>query len=151
MAGSRATAPPNSTANRSSEMAPSSTGWLRMRRTPSNASRHPARTGAGPGLSPQGLPALRHALAVRDTAAAMCLLLRTSPEAINGEIFNVGSDENNYQLGPLAERVERAGDPVPAERPDAATFEQAWADGITGTELVSDLDAALDAKSSATQ
>ena len=38
MAGSRATAPPNSTANRSSEMAPSRIGVRRMKRRPSSAS-----------------------------------------------------------------------------------------------------------------
>lgn len=45
---------------------------------------------------------------VRDTAAAMCFLLEQPPEAISGEIFNVGSDENNYQLGALADRVAAA-------------------------------------------
>ena len=38
MAGSSATAPPNNTANRSSEIAPSRMGWLRTKRRPSTAS-----------------------------------------------------------------------------------------------------------------
>ena len=38
MAGSNATAPPKSTANRSSEIAPSRMGWLRTNRRPSTAS-----------------------------------------------------------------------------------------------------------------
>lgn len=58
---------------------------------------------------------------VRDTAAAMCFLLTADADRVNGEIFNVGSDRNNYQLGPLAEivaatvprdvRIEWYGDP----------------------------------------
>ena len=42
---------------------------------------------------------------VKDTAAAMCFMLEADMEKINGEIFNVGSEENNYQLKPLAEKV----------------------------------------------
>ncbi|GBD32969.1 UDP-glucose 4-epimerase [bacterium HR33] len=42
---------------------------------------------------------------VRDTADAMCFLLEADASAVNGEIFNVGSDENNYQIGPLGEIV----------------------------------------------
>ena len=38
MAGSSATAPPNSTANRSREIAPSRIGWRRTNRRPSRAS-----------------------------------------------------------------------------------------------------------------
>ncbi|MEX2445725.1 MAG: SDR family oxidoreductase [Dehalococcoidia bacterium] len=45
---------------------------------------------------------------VSDTARAMCFLLDAPPSRVNGEVFNVGSDENNYQLGDLAERVARA-------------------------------------------
>ena len=45
---------------------------------------------------------------VRDTAAAMCFMLEADVEKINGEIFNVGSEENNYQLKPLAEKVAEA-------------------------------------------
>ncbi len=49
---------------------------------------------------------------VRDTSAAMCFLLGHEQTPINGQIFNVGSDNNNYQLGDLAERVART---VPRE------------------------------------
>jgi nucleoside-diphosphate-sugar epimerase len=45
---------------------------------------------------------------VRDTAAAQIFMLSADPAKINGQIFNVGSEENNYQLGPLAERVAAA-------------------------------------------
>ena len=42
---------------------------------------------------------------VKDTAAAMIFLLNAPEERISGEIFNVGSESNNYRLGPLAEIV----------------------------------------------
>jgi nucleoside-diphosphate-sugar epimerase len=42
---------------------------------------------------------------VRDTAAAQMFMLEAPAERVNGEIFNVGSAENVYQLGPLAEIV----------------------------------------------
>ena len=42
---------------------------------------------------------------VRDTAAAQMFMLKAPKEKINGELFNVGSDQNNYQLGPLAELI----------------------------------------------
>lgn len=45
---------------------------------------------------------------VRDTARAQVFMLSAEPAKINGRIFNVGSEENNYQLGPLAERVAAA-------------------------------------------
>lgn len=45
---------------------------------------------------------------VEDTTDVMCLLLTTNSEKINGEIFNVGSDRNNYQLGKLAEDIAAA-------------------------------------------
>ncbi len=44
---------------------------------------------------------------VRDTADAMCFLLEADSSSVNGQIFNVGSDENNYQIGPLGEIVRR--------------------------------------------
>jgi nucleoside-diphosphate-sugar epimerase len=44
---------------------------------------------------------------VQDTTDAMALLLKAPAEAVCGQIFNVGSDRNNYQLGPLAEEVVR--------------------------------------------
>src|SRR5919106_920126 len=42
---------------------------------------------------------------VRDTASAQIFMLRAPREKVNGQLFNVGSDANNYQLGPLAETV----------------------------------------------
>jgi nucleoside-diphosphate-sugar epimerase len=43
---------------------------------------------------------------VRDTASAQIFMLEYEDASkINGEIFNVGSAENNYQLKPLAETV----------------------------------------------
>lgn len=42
---------------------------------------------------------------VRDTSAAMCFLLEAEAGKVNGQVFNIGSDENNYQLRPLAEIV----------------------------------------------
>jgi nucleoside-diphosphate-sugar epimerase len=42
---------------------------------------------------------------VRDTASAQIFMLTAPAEWVNGQIFNVGSEANNYQLGPLAEIV----------------------------------------------
>tara|TARA_B100000927_G_scaffold289506_1_gene286259 strand:- start:636 stop:1652 length:1017 start_codon:yes stop_codon:yes gene_type:complete len=42
---------------------------------------------------------------VSDTAAAQIFMLTAKDEDINGEIFNVGSSENLYQLKDLAEKV----------------------------------------------
>jgi len=42
---------------------------------------------------------------VKDTARAMCFMLEKSTLEINGQVFNVGSDENNYQLEELAHKV----------------------------------------------
>jgi nucleoside-diphosphate-sugar epimerase len=42
---------------------------------------------------------------VKDTAAAQIFMLDAPAEKVNGKIFNVGSAENVYQLGPLAEIV----------------------------------------------
>ena len=42
---------------------------------------------------------------VKDTARAQMFMLTADPSRTNGQIFNVGSEENNYQLGPLAEKV----------------------------------------------
>ncbi|MEX2671532.1 MAG: NAD-dependent epimerase/dehydratase family protein [Phycisphaeraceae bacterium] len=43
---------------------------------------------------------------VRDTAAAQIFMLEYEDASkVNGEIFNIGSRENNYQLQPLAETV----------------------------------------------
>lgn len=42
---------------------------------------------------------------VRDTASAQMFMLTAPREQVNGQLFNVGSDQNNYQLGPLAEEI----------------------------------------------
>ena len=42
---------------------------------------------------------------VKDTVDAQIFMLTAPVNKVNGQIFNVGSEENNYQLGPLAERV----------------------------------------------
>lgn len=63
----------------------------------------------------------RPMLHVRDAAAAICFLLKADVAKVNGQIFNVGANRNNYQVGPLADivigclpkeiRVEWYGDP----------------------------------------
>src|SRR5689334_16515951 len=45
---------------------------------------------------------------VKDTVDAQIFMLTAPINKVNGQIFNVGSEENNYQLGPLAERVAKA-------------------------------------------
>ncbi|MDP8959942.1 MAG: SDR family oxidoreductase [Actinomycetota bacterium] len=45
---------------------------------------------------------------VRDTSRAFTAVLEAEPEAVNGEIFNVGSDDQNFQILPLARRVSEA-------------------------------------------
>ncbi|SFD92958.1 Nucleoside-diphosphate-sugar epimerase [Thiohalospira halophila DSM 15071] len=42
---------------------------------------------------------------VQDTARALAFMLSADVERINGEIFNVGSPENSYQLESLAKKV----------------------------------------------
>ncbi|HVY12619.1 MAG TPA: SDR family oxidoreductase [Alphaproteobacteria bacterium] len=42
---------------------------------------------------------------VRDTASAMIFMLTADPSEVGGQIFNVGSEANVYQIKPLAERV----------------------------------------------
>lgn len=49
---------------------------------------------------------------VRDTVEAQLFMLSAEPDLISGEVFNVGSAENVYQIGPLGETV--AGE-VPGE------------------------------------
>jgi nucleoside-diphosphate-sugar epimerase len=45
---------------------------------------------------------------VRDTAAAQIFMMEyPEPSRINGQIYNVGSDANNYQLKPLAELIQK--------------------------------------------
>ncbi len=45
---------------------------------------------------------------VRDTCRAMLTLLEAPEELVNGEVFNVGSDDQNVQIMPLARRVAEA-------------------------------------------
>jgi len=47
----------------------------------------------------------RPMLHVRDTCDVMLLLLTAEEKAINGEIFNVGSEANTYQLGELGKKI----------------------------------------------
>ena len=42
---------------------------------------------------------------VRDTASAQLFMLEIEASRVNGQIFNVGSDENTYQIGPLGQVV----------------------------------------------
>ena len=42
---------------------------------------------------------------VRDAARAQILMLSADPNLVNGEIFNVGSERDCHQIGPLGERV----------------------------------------------
>jgi nucleoside-diphosphate-sugar epimerase len=42
---------------------------------------------------------------VRDAASALIFMLQAPETQIRGEIFNVGSDAGNHQLGPLAELI----------------------------------------------
>jgi nucleoside-diphosphate-sugar epimerase len=50
----------------------------------------------------------RPMLHVRDAAAAICFLLRADAAKVNGQIFNIGANRNNYQVRPLAEIVIRS-------------------------------------------
>lgn len=47
----------------------------------------------------------RPMLHIQDTADVMCLLLTAESSKINGQIFNVGSKENTYQLGELGQQI----------------------------------------------
>lgn len=51
---------------------------------------------------------------VKDTTRAMAMMLEAPQQLVNGEIFNVGSDDQNVQIMPLAETVAAAMD-VPFE------------------------------------
>jgi len=42
---------------------------------------------------------------IKDVAAAYMLLMMQPPDKINGQVFNVGSDEQNYQILPLADLI----------------------------------------------
>lgn len=45
---------------------------------------------------------------VQDTTDVMCLLLEAEESLIQGQVFNVGSERNNYQLGALAHEIAEA-------------------------------------------
>jgi nucleoside-diphosphate-sugar epimerase len=45
---------------------------------------------------------------IKDTARAMMMLLDAPRDAIHGEVFNIGADEQNYQIMPLAKLVAEA-------------------------------------------
>jgi len=45
---------------------------------------------------------------VRDTCRAMLAVLEAPEDRVNGEVFNVGSDDQNVQIMPLARRVAEA-------------------------------------------
>jgi nucleoside-diphosphate-sugar epimerase len=45
---------------------------------------------------------------VRDTARAFVTMLEAPSEVVNGQIFNVGSNDQNFQILPLARRVSEA-------------------------------------------
>ena len=45
---------------------------------------------------------------VRDTSKAMTMLLEADPSKVNKQLINVGSNEQNYQVFNLAERVAKA-------------------------------------------
>lgn len=49
---------------------------------------------------------------VRDTSAAMIFLLTAETSLVRGEVFNIGSEDNVYQIGSLGERV---ADTVPGQ------------------------------------
>lgn len=45
---------------------------------------------------------------VEDTTDVMCLMLEVEARKVSGQIFNVGSDRSNYQLGELATEIAAA-------------------------------------------
>lgn len=45
---------------------------------------------------------------VRDTSRAFIAVLQAPKEKVNGQIFNVGSDDQNFQIMPLAQQVAEA-------------------------------------------
>jgi len=53
-------------------------------------------------------------LHVREAARAIEMLLHQEPGRVRGRVFNVGSDEQNYQIRPLAELVARNMSSAPA-------------------------------------
>lgn len=45
---------------------------------------------------------------VKDTCKAIISVIEAKPDLVNGEIFNVGSNEQNYQISPLAELIAKS-------------------------------------------
>lgn len=45
---------------------------------------------------------------VRDTSRAFIAVLQAAQEKVNGQVFNVGSDDQNFQIMPLAQQVAEA-------------------------------------------
>ena len=94
---------------------------------------------------------------VRDTAKAQIFMLEAEHSRINGEIFNVGSAANTYQIGPLGETVAKCvpkdvqiewyGDPD--HRSYRVSFDKIEALGfraeLTAADGVAEICAALDA------
>lgn len=94
---------------------------------------------------------------VRDTAKAQIFMLEIEPSQVNGEIFNVGSATNTYQIGPLGETVAKCvpkdvqiewyGDPD--HRSYRVSFDKIEALGfraeLTAADGVAEICAALDA------
>jgi len=63
---------------------------------------HAVRSGV---ITVTGGEAWRPHVHVRDVAEAFLLAAETSSEVVDGEIFNVGSNDNNYTIGATAEMV----------------------------------------------
>ncbi len=83
---------------------------------------------------------------VLDVAEAMHFMMMANADTVNAKIFNVGSDNNNYQILPLAERVAQAiprtvdiewyGDPD--HRSYRVSFAKIEALGYRATRIVED-------------
>lgn len=93
---------------------------------------------------------------VRDTSSAQLFMLTADPDLINGQVFNVGSAENVYQIGPLGEivatevprpvEIEWYGDPdVRSYRVDFSKIERlGWKAELTAREGVAEVVEALE-------
>lgn len=88
----------------------------------------------------------RPMLHVKDAAGALMFMLDAPVERINGEIFNVGADENNYRIGDLGRIVaDTAPRPVeiewygdPDHRSYTVSFKKIEALGYRATRRASD-------------
>ena len=63
-------------------------------------------------IAVQGGLQWRPILHVEDAASAFAQIAKTEPRFINGEIFNVGNEEQNYQIKDLAKLIVSTIDPV---------------------------------------